>query len=285
MNPKIGVCFITQNRPDFLRKSLHTFHKALNNHDDIHIVVVQDGGLHPYAGKILGEVDGLYSRQDLPNDSAILYSRDNIGVGCAKNMGLRYLQSLDCDYFFVIEDDITCKDSEVFNQYIKAFQETGIHHFMYGYHGPANKTDGSGGSPNPRLVIEYNNDVRVALNLHCVGAFCFYTRQCLEKVGLMDPAYFNAAEHIDHSFNIYQHDLGTPFWWWADLANSPDLLDEQACSEKNSSIRPRSDWSQNVKNGWERYKQKWGQYPTENFNMSQENVLQHLKHLRAQRNK
>ena len=40
------------------------------------------------------------------------------------------------------------------------------------------------GKPVPRKVIDYG-DRKIALNQHCVGAVCFYTRKCLEDIGLL----------------------------------------------------------------------------------------------------
>jgi len=42
--------------------------------------------------------------------------------------------------------------------------------------------------------------------------------------------------------------MSTPYWWWADVVNSYDYLDELACSEDNSTIRCRPDWVENIQN-------------------------------------
>jgi GT2 family glycosyltransferase len=93
----------------------------------------------------------------------------------------------------------------------------------------------SGGKPVPRKVIDYG-DVKIALNQHCVGAVCFYTKECLDKVGLYDESYTNAFEHVDHSYELAKANYSTPYWWWADIENSLDYVEEQACSEDNSAI-------------------------------------------------
>ena len=119
---------------------------------------------------------------------------------------------------------------------------------MFAYHGPANKAGVSYGKPVPRLVFDYGpfDECRIALNQHCVGAVTFYTRESLEKVGLYDENFTNAFEHVDHSYQLAKNGFSTPYWWWADIANSLDFVQEQKCSEDSSAIRPRSDWQSNI---------------------------------------
>ena len=45
----------------------------------------------------------------------------------------------NCDYIFIIEDDMLIKKPDVFNKYIEAYQATGIHHFNYGPGSPFNR--------------------------------------------------------------------------------------------------------------------------------------------------
>ena len=147
-----------------------------------------------------------------------------------------------------------------FQAYIDAHKITGIHHMMFAYHGPANKGMVSGGPPRPRKVIDYYK-FKIALNENCVGAVCFYTRNCLEKVGLFDESYTNAFEHVDHSYMLAKKGYSTPYWWWSDLADSLDYVEEQACSEDNSAIRPRSDWQSNIQKSARHFVNKHGISP------------------------
>ena len=82
-------------------------------------------------------------------------------------MALKHLLEKDCDYIILVEDDMLFKDN-IFKEYIKAHKATGIQHFMFAYHGPANKAGVSGGKPVPRKIIDYGK-VKIALNQHCVG--------------------------------------------------------------------------------------------------------------------
>jgi hypothetical protein len=132
---------------------------------------------------------------------------------------------------------------------------------MFGYHGPANKGNISKGDPKPRKIIDYG-DFKLALNQHCVGAVCFYTKECLKKVGLFDENFDkNNFEHVEHSYSLAKAGYSTPYWWWSDLANSCDYIEEQACSEENSSIRRGDNWQQKIMDSAEIFKNKHGYLP------------------------
>jgi len=153
---------------------------------------------------------------------------------------------------------------------------------MFGYHGPANKAGISKGKPTPRLVVDYG-DFKLALNQHCVGAFCYYSRKCLEDVGLIDENFKNAFDHVSHSYSLALKGYSTPYWWWADLANSTDYIEEQACSEESSSIKTpekNKQWIENINNSIKLFRDKFGVAPFGNGGVpdtSEENILKILK--------
>ena len=237
----IFVGIVTKDRVDFFQKCYDSIKKS-NNVD--FIMVVNDG------------------EQDVKVDENDLYvkNKKNLGVGKSKNLLFKKALELKADHIFLVEDDIIMKNPEVFNEYIKARDLTGIQHFCFGYHGPANKSGISGGKPRPRYIIDYGN-VKIAINMHSVGAFCYYTREVLEKCGIIDENFHNAFEHVEHSYRIAKDGYTTPYWNWADLANSMDYLDEIECSEKSSSIRPRQDWKENIIKGATLFQKKHGYSP------------------------
>jgi glycosyltransferase involved in cell wall biosynthesis len=212
---KIGLGLTTYKRPDY-------FLKVINNiplkDSGIEVVVVNDGT--PY--------------EDIHHGFNHIQHPVNKGVGIAKNSALKFLLEQKCDYFFLMEDDIIIKDPAVFEEYIKMHVDTGIHHFNYSQHGLMNKYPGSD-TPSPKTVIQYKNS-KVALYPHCVGAFSFYTRKCLEKVGLMDEKFYNATEHLEHTYRIIQNKMHPSFWWFADLPNANDFLTDIPWTQESSTI-------------------------------------------------
>jgi glycosyltransferase involved in cell wall biosynthesis len=214
MTEKIGLGLVTYNREDYFKR---VFEKIPLS--KIHeLVVVNDGT--PYLYKV-----------DVPT----IQHENNKGVGVSKNDAFKYLLEKGCDYIFLMEDDILIKDPEVFNAYIRASKESGIQHFNYSQHGLMNKYQNTN-TPNPKTKIEYKNNITIDLYMHCVGAFSFYTRKCLEEVGLMDETFYNATEHLEHTFNIINNDMHPPFWWFADIHDSNKYLDDIPWTVSNSTI-------------------------------------------------
>lgn len=236
---KIGIGIITCNRTDFLYSCISSIDQSW--YDEI--VIVNDG-----------ELPVQDSRYKIVNNP------ENLGVCKSKNKALKHLLDKGCEHIFLVEDDMKFKGN-VFKEYIKASEVSGIQHFMFGYHGPANKGGISGGMPKPRKIIDYN-DVKVALNQHCVGAVCYFTKKSLDDVGLFDEQFDkNNFEHVEHSFCLAKAGYSTPYWWWADLANSTDFIEEQACSEENSAIRRGDDWQQSIIDSAYIFKNKHGVMP------------------------
>lgn len=266
---KIGLGLITCNRPDFYAECLKSIAPVRDQLQSF--VVVNDGGEIP-----LPERGG-----DIIPADIYKHNSKNEGVGKSKNHAFRLLLESGCEHIFLIEDDIRICSSSTFGAYIECAQRTGLQHLMYGYHGPANKI---ANKPNPRLVVDIKG-TSVALNRHCVGAFTYYTRSILEEVGLNDEEFTNAWEHVEHSYRIVKAGGCPAYWWWPDVANSNELLSEQACSEDNSAIRPRSDWQENIRSGMEHFVHKHGFSPVAVPDTEDQYVLTNLKRIYENRSK
>ena len=113
MNNKIGVGVVTYNRPSFFKKCID----SIPNVDTL--VVVNDG--NPY------------SSSDYSNKiKEIIQHSKNKSVGVSKNELMRYLIQDGCVHIFIMEDDISITDPNVFTNYIKGAEASGIWHLMYG---------------------------------------------------------------------------------------------------------------------------------------------------------
>jgi len=263
---KIGLGIITCNREDFFKKC----YKSVPNKMIDVLVAVNDGD----------KLNGKYPKAHLIEHDS------NMSVGISKNDAFKYLLEQDCEHIFLIEDDIIIKNPAVFRQYINAANETGLYHLMYGYHGNANKVDyESGGTPNPRVIIEYKNGIKIALNANCVGAFCYYHKDVLDNIGLMDETYVNAWEHIDNSYSAVKKGLLPGYWYWPDIANSYDFLDEQACCQEveKGAIRKDPEWEKNMLAGAKHFYSKYGAFPVKVDQPKQQDILDALKSISEQR--
>ena len=102
MSTKIGVGIITCNRPDYLTGLLDSLVHCKESINEL--VVVNDG--QPIEVSLF---KGEY-----------ILNKTNLGVGKSKNKALKYLLDKNCDYIFLIEDDVIIFDSNVFQKYIEA---------------------------------------------------------------------------------------------------------------------------------------------------------------------
>jgi len=278
MSNKIGIGIITCERPDYLNRLIQSIDITKAGIDQI---VVVDDGVKPTARTVY--------------DGNIITTTGKTGVGKAKNLALKSLIDNNCDYYFIIEDDMLIKDQNVFDYYIRACKNTGIQHFNFGPGSPFNRKQKIQGfdlhnrhelneesEPNPKLIIEYT-DCKIALYQHITGMFSFFSKKCLEKVGLIDEDYKNAWEHVDHTNRIIRAGYHPPFWWFADIANSTDYIDSQKDAIQNSTTsKNTTEWLQNVQTNAELYKIKNGCYPSNTPNTLQTQVLQILKTIKLQ---
>lgn len=256
---KIGVGVVTYNREDFFKKCINSIPSVDT------LVVVNDGS--PY-NKLS------YSN----NINYIIQHKENKTVGVSKNELLRYLILQECEHIFLIEDDMLIINKNIFNEYIKLSKLSGILHLNFGYHGLANKN--INGVKNPRIIVNYNDNIKLALNPNCVGAFSYYHNSIIKDIGYIDENFKNCWEHVEHTYRIIKKGYHPPFWWFADLANSDEYVNEQASNENNTTIIRTDEWMQNLKNGISYFYNLHGYEPTKIPNTSYENVIKFLKDLK-----
>lgn len=278
MNDKIGIGVITCDRHEYFSKCL----ESLNGAKYSELVVVNDGEPHEYL-------------QELENFGAItkyIQNEINLGIGKSKNRAIKHLMDSGCEHIFIIEDDIIIKNSEIFQKYIEAYEETGISHFNYGLGTPFNRKQSiqfdlhnrheldNEGEPNPRIIVEYNN-VKISFYPHICGMFSYYNRKVIESIGYIDEQFYNAWEHVDHTYQAIKKGFHPPFWWFADICNSDEYISAQKDAIKNSVTAKNTDeWMENVQRNAEKYRTKNGTYPAQTLQTSQQVVLETLKKIK-----
>ena len=258
---KIGVGIITYNRPECLKKLLD----SVSSCDFINLVVINDGEY----------IDNLNSY-----NCHLINNETNLGVGKSKNKALQYLYESECNHIFLIEDDIFVKDTSVFEKYIQASKISGIQHFNYSQHGLINKS-WPDGKANPILVIDYGS-IKIPLYPATVGAFSYYSRTCIEKVGYMDERYYNACEHVYHTYEIIKKGMHPPFWYNADIENSWEYLDDEPWSIQQSKISSKNDHQQIVSKSDEIFFMKHGCVPRSVPFSREDEVIQSIKKIKKE---
>jgi hypothetical protein len=116
----------------------------------------------------------------------------------------------------------------------------------FAYHGPGNKIDGI---KKPRSIITYNDKVKISLNTNCIGAFSYYDRRVINTVGYIDEYFNNCWDHVEHTYRIIKAGMTTPFWWFADVAESEHYIIDNDSSLNGSIIRRSGDWNKGMTDG------------------------------------
>jgi len=264
---RIGCGIVTCNRSNLVEKC-HNSIKSCEVIDDI--IIINDGN---------DRLDINLSLDIFPVDTLLRDHSNNMGVGKSKNEALQYLLDQNCDHIFLIEDDIYIKDPTVFEKYIQASKVSGIQHFNFSQHGMMNKTFDSLKTPNPRLIIDYKSS-QIALYPHCVGAFSYYSRKCLEDVGLLDERYYNACEHVDHTYEIIKKGYHPPFWYFADIDKSWEYLGDEEWSLANSTISSNPNHKQMMNDADKIFVEKHGRLPVQIVLTSEDDVVKSLKEIK-----
>lgn len=275
---KIGVGIVTCDRLNFLEqclKSLPPFYGP--------IVIVNDGKK---------DITPFVENHKLKEHITLIQHKENKGVGISKNDALKQLLEKDIDHIFLLEDDMIILREDVFDTYVKAAEVSGILHMNYGPGSPFNRAQNKeiqwdlhnrhlckqDTEPNPKMIVECKDDIKIALYEHTVAMFSYFHRKVLEDVGLHDEAFYNAWEHVDLTYRIIKAGYHPPFWFFADIADSHKYLTEAPNAIDNSSIANKTDqWAKNVYGGREIYKKKHGHYPNMPPYNGPEDVIKSLK--------
>ena len=235
---KLGVGLSTYNRPEYFKQSIESGIKHILDIVDV-FYVYNDGS----DKKFEKEYQRIY--KELPKKIVVIDNKENHGVGYAKNRLLEKMMADNCDYMWLWEDDIIIKDEKAVTGYIDSAKNSGFSHLCFAYHGPMNKEP------------MYKDDW---LEYHgaCIGAWCMYTKEIIEKVGYFDENFHNAWEHVELTKRIGDEGFCPPFGLFIDAAGSKYWLEEIPDSIDNSAIRPRKDWKESIDKGLEYWRKKDG---------------------------
>lgn len=172
---KIGVGLCTYNRPD---KALQTARAIKETTQDVNLVCSIDGGFFTK-----------YTIEEFTKIGYDVIIGENQGVVRNKNRLINYLQN--CDFIFIIEDDLTPIKAGWIERYIEALQCTGYNHFNF-IHESARAT----------IVNEkkYSDNLTVGYFRLLGGVLMVMTNKCINQVGILDPEYkFYGHGHTDYT--------------------------------------------------------------------------------------
>lgn len=261
MQNKIGIGIITYNRPDFFKKCYESIPKQYEKH----IVIVNDGDPFKFNG-----------------DGHLIQNETNKNVGYSKNIAMQYLLDSGYEYIFTLEDDIIVKDPEIFEKYIQSSEETGIQHFNFGFSQRENLDQNL--KPVWKKTIEYKNSVKIVLTQNILGAFTFYTRKALQTIGLHHKLFNKGhGDHLELTYRAFKHGFTTPFWWFADLYGSWDMIENQSNFTSDSKVRNPETIQQNFNEARSIFKFLHGKDIFEVPQLEESEVISILKKLKNEK--
>ncbi len=230
---KIGLSIISYDRPDFLKRTLDSLEGSLWGGAHHKAIILDE----PFSEKKYG-----WLRQY--SHLSFTY-KENQGIAPTKNLALSDMIKEGCTDLFIMEDDILMRDAQTCLKYVDYARSTQVPHLNFALHGELNK------GQRKMATWQHPNQAptTVCVYPHCVGAFSYYSRDIITRVGLIDENFKNAWDHVEHTWRICQTGLIPPFWYFMDHPDSDSLLMEQIGSLQASVIRRDLTWNNKVEAG------------------------------------
>lgn len=143
--------------------------------------------------------------------------QDTKAVVYNKNGLLRYFLQTNFKYLFILEDDIKILDPYVFLEYIEASETSNIQHLNF--------------SPITTKSVSYPYSNHVIIHDKLYGAFQFFTKKCVEDIGLMNENLNkNCWEHVEYAYRVHRFYNYNPIWWhFPDYRYSSECIKFQHC--------------------------------------------------------
>ncbi len=253
---KIGVGIVTYNSENYFKDLF----KSIDRDKIDHLVVVNGG--EPYKDK--------YECEWIQHET-------NKYPAVCRNDAIKALLNKDCEHIFIIEDDMIIKDSNIFNKYIETSKLSGLKYFSYV------STSWESGTPEkrtPRLVVQYSKDVSVSFYNNMCNEFTYHHKTCYDRVGLYDSQFRDPFD-IDMAYRESQQDYAAPFWWFADITNSDNYIQNNPIAvSRLQSERPDGNREQRIQEQWKLFIQKHGLMVNQIPQSSKEEVIKKLKKIK-----
>jgi hypothetical protein len=253
---KIGVGITTYNSEEYFKSLYESL--PFSNIDEL---VVVNGGKH-YKKK--------YNCHWIQHNT-------NYYPSVCRNDVVNFLLNRDCEHIFIIEDDMIVKNSDIFKKYIETSKISGIKYFSFV---SMSFNSGSIGNRTPKLSINYNKNIGISLYQNMCNEFTYHHASCFKKVGLYDTQFRDPFD-IDMAYRESQHDYATPFWWFADIKNSDDYIENNPnATSRLQSNRPDGSREEKITEQWNLFFKKHNKNVYEIPNVNEEYVLKMLKSIK-----
>jgi hypothetical protein len=132
-------------------------------------------------------------------------------IAKSKNKALKEGLISNKDYIFLVEDNCIVLDDSIYKKFVDVSQKTGIEVLTWAEGGTNRK-------------LPFDEDPYINYYTDFPTAFVMYTRNAIEKVGLLDENMPpNTWQELEHSKRIGDQDMSTPFGMFASPKNITEL--------------------------------------------------------------
>jgi GT2 family glycosyltransferase len=163
-------------------------------------------------------------------------AHDNVGVAGNSNRLIKGLYDLECDYFFILNDDVIATGDFPLS-YIQAHFDTKIDMLCF------RKWPGS---PHDRETKTKLNNTDLTILHRITGNMIFFTRPLVDKIGYFDTKYGKfSEEHVDYTKRANlagAFKVKVPLDSELDITNSTTVLDFQK-TDTSMSDNARKMWT------------------------------------------
>jgi hypothetical protein len=166
------------------------------------------------------------------------------------------------------------KDANIFDRYIQASKVSGLKYFSYV---STSWESGTPGNRIPRLTVEYSKNVSVSFYKNMCNEFTYHHYTAFKQTGLYDTQFRDPFD-IDLAFRESKSNYAAPFWWFADVTGSDDLIcNNPVAVSRLQANRPDGSREQRIQEQWKLFIAKHGMMVNEIPDLNKDTVLKVLK--------
>lgn len=176
------IAITSCNRLNEVQKYIWPYLQFVNENSSFHFVLALDG-------KDQGYID-FCEEWDIP----LIYSEEREGVGLSKNRVLTKFP--EYRYYFFFEDDVELIDTNIFEESIYIYKETGYPHLC-------------GNFRHKHYNTENINGFQLNYSLTGDAGFLFFSKRELEKVGGYHTLFskYKRFGHSEHTYRFYHANM------------------------------------------------------------------------------
>jgi hypothetical protein len=149
----------------------------------------------------------------------------NHGAAKSRNDCLDNLISNDCDYLFIIEDDMIITNPNIFDEYIRHMESSNLDYLCF-----VSTGDGTGKpcERTPSHILNFKNNTTIHCYDNMCNEFTVRTKSLALKDGYYDESY--TMFDVENVYRLSSHERVLPFWCFGDIKDSDNYIQNNPIS-------------------------------------------------------